>query len=95
MTVEVRIPTMLRTHTEGQALLRIDGGSVQEVVDALIKLYPGLETNLLAPEGGLHRFVNLYLNDEDIRYLDGIDTVVPDGSELTILPAVAGGAGAL
>ncbi|MGB2757799.1 MAG: ubiquitin-like small modifier protein 1 [Acidimicrobiia bacterium] len=91
MSVEVRIPTMLRTHTEGQALVRVEGATVSEVIGALVQQFPGLESNLLAPEGGLHRFVNIYVNDEDIRYLDGLATPVDDGSELTVLPAVAGG----
>lgn len=91
MSVEVRIPTMLRTHTEGQALVRAEGATVSEVIGALVQQFPGLESNLLAPEGGLHRFVNIYVNDEDIRYLDGLATPVDDGSELTVLPAVAGG----
>ena len=91
MSVDVRIPTMLRTHPAGQAMLRVEGTNVSEVVRALIAQFPGLESNLLDTEGGLHRFVNVYVNDEDIRYLDGLGTPVEDGAELTILPAVAGG----
>lgn len=91
MTVEVRIPTMLRPHTDGNALVRVDGATVNAVIRNIVTQFPGLESNLLDPEGGLHRFVNVYVNDEDIRYLEGVETVLDDGAEVTILPAVAGG----
>ena len=91
MSVEVRIPTMLRTHTEGQALVRVEGATVSEVIGALVQQFPGLESNLLAPEGGLHRFVNIYVNEEDIRFLNGKETSLKDGDEVSIVPAIAGG----
>ncbi len=91
MAVEIKIPTVLRAQADGQTSVAIDGRTVGEVFQALIARYPGLRANLLDDSGGLHKFVNVYKDDDDIRYLDGLDTKVNDGDELTILPAVAGG----
>jgi molybdopterin synthase sulfur carrier subunit len=91
MPVEVRLPTLLRTHTDGAAMVNADGATVGEVFGELVERYPGLAGQLLAEDGGLHRFVNVYANDEDIRYLDQLDTKVADGDVISILPAVAGG----
>jgi sulfur-carrier protein len=90
-TVSVRLPTVLRPAASGQSTVDATGDTVGEVVTSLIAAFPGLETNLLDDSGGLRRFVNVYLNDEDIRFLDGAGTKVGDGDELAILPAVAGG----
>ena len=85
------MPTVLRSHADGQASVTADGGTIGEVFQALIERYPGLRANLIADDGGLHKFVNVYVDDDDIRYLDGLNTVVPEGSTISILPAVAGG----
>ncbi len=91
MTVEVRIPTILRTYTEGAKAVPGAGGTLGELFADLDSRHPGLADRLV--EGGaLRRFVNVYLNDEDVRFLGGIDTPVADGDDVTILPAVAGGA---
>ncbi len=92
MPVEVRLPTVLRTHADGQPTVSVDGATVGEVFTALVEQYPGLRGNLLDDAGGLHKFVNVYKDDDDIRYLDGLDTKLSDGDVLSILPAVAGGA---
>jgi molybdopterin converting factor small subunit len=89
---DVRLPTVLRAQADGQANLTVDGATVGEVFQTLVTTYPGLRGNLLDDAGGLHKFVNVYKNDEDIRYLEGLDTKVDDGDVLSILPAVAGGA---
>jgi molybdopterin synthase sulfur carrier subunit len=91
--VNVRLPTILRTYAGGQTSVRAEGGTVGEVVDDVVRQFPGMAASLKSPEGGLHRFVNLYVNDEDVRYLDRLDTKVDDGDEVSIVPAVAGGAG--
>jgi molybdopterin synthase sulfur carrier subunit len=89
--VEVKLPTVLRSHAGGQASLAVDGATVGEVFSGLIDRYPGLRGNLLGDDGGLHKFVNVYKDDDDIRYLEGLDTKLSDGDVLSILPAVAGG----
>ena len=91
MPVEVKLPTVLRAQADGQASVTIDGATVGAVFTALVEQYPGLRGNLLGDDGGLHKFVNVYKDDDDIRYLDGLDTKVGDGDVLSILPAVAGG----
>jgi molybdopterin converting factor small subunit len=80
----------MRQHTEGQALVEVGGSSVKEALDGLGTKYPGI-TGRLFENGQVRRFVNVYLNDEDIRYLDNLQTAVKDGDELSIIPAVAGG----
>ncbi len=92
MPVEVKLPTVLRTHADAQATVSLDGATVGEVFTALVERYPGLRGNLLDDAGGLHKFVNVYKDDDDIRYLEGLDTKLADGDVLSILPAVAGGA---
>ena len=91
VTVSVRLPTVLRPAANGQTAVDASGSSVGEVVKSLITEYPGLETNLLDEAGGIRKFVNVYVNDEDIRFLDRLDTPVSEGDEVAILPAVAGG----
>jgi molybdopterin synthase sulfur carrier subunit len=90
MAVNIKIPTQLREATEGEAQARVDGDTVGEVLDALYERYGELRSRI-AEDGGLRRFVNVYVDGEDIRFLDGLDTPVEDGNEVTILPAVAGG----
>ncbi|HZU40519.1 MAG TPA: ubiquitin-like small modifier protein 1 [Solirubrobacteraceae bacterium] len=90
MPVTVRIPTQLREATGGESTAEVDGATVGEVLDALYDRYGELRTRI-AEDGGLRRFVNVYVGGEDIRFMDGLDTQVSDGDEITILPAVAGG----
>lgn len=90
MAVEVRIPTILRPYTGGEKLVTASGDSLGAVVSDLDAHYPGIGERLL-DESGLRRFVNIYLNDEDVRFLSGLETAVSDGDSITILPAVAGG----
>jgi MoaD family protein len=90
MAVSVKIPTQLRSATEGEATASVDGTTVGEVLDSLYERYGELRSRI-AEDGGLRRFVNVYVDGEDIRFLDGLDTAVKDGDEVTILPAVAGG----
>ena len=92
MAVDVKIPTVLRAQVDGQASVSVDGTTVGAAFDELIGRYPGVKANLIGDDGGLHKFVNVYVNDEDIRYLDKLDTVLGAGDVITILPAVAGGA---
>ena len=91
MSVEVRLPTILRPLANGQASVRADGATVGEVFGDLVRQFPGLEGRVITPDGALHKFVNVYLSDDDVRYLDGLDTKVSDDDEISILPAVAGG----
>ena len=90
MAVSVKIPTQLRSATDGDAQASVDGETVGEVLDSLYERYGELRSRI-AEDGGLRRFVNVYVDGEDIRFLDGLDTQVEDGGEITILPAVAGG----
>jgi len=91
VAVTVRLPTIMRTHAGGQSEVSAEGSTIGEVVDFLVREYPGTATHLKAPDGGVHKFVNVYLNDEDVRYLGKLDTPVKDGDQVSILPAVAGG----
>jgi sulfur-carrier protein len=91
MSVTVKIPTQLRAAAGGEAETEVEGATVQEVLDGLFERHDELRTRLYDEQGGLRRFVNVYVAGEDIRFLDGLSTQVADGSELTILPAVAGG----
>jgi MoaD family protein len=90
MSVTVKIPTQLRAATGGEATAEVDGSTVGEVLDALYDRYDELRSRI-AEDGGLRRFVNVYVGGEDIRFLEGLETPVSDGDEVTILPAVAGG----
>jgi MoaD family protein len=91
MAVTVKIPTQLRSATGGESVASVDGATVAEVLDALFAQFGELRERISDEQGGLRRFVNVYLAGEDIRFLDGVNTAVPDGAEVTILPAVAGG----
>ena len=91
MAVTVRVPTVMRTATDGAASVDVDGGTVAEIFTTLTTQYPGLKGQLVDDAGVLHKFVNVYRNDDDIRYLDQLDTKLVDGDTLSILPAVAGG----
>jgi MoaD family protein len=87
----VRIPPVLRPQTGGQPEVETSGSSVGEVLRALTAAYPDTEAKLFGEDGDLNRYVNVYLNDEDVRVLDGLDTAVADGDTVVILPAMAGG----
>lgn len=91
MAVEVRLPTVLRSHAGGASVVTLDGGTIGEVLGKLVAEYPGMAEQVWQEDGSLHKFVNIYVNDDDVRYLEGLETPVPDGSEISILPAVAGG----
>ncbi|MGP0030663.1 MAG: ubiquitin-like small modifier protein 1 [Acidimicrobiales bacterium] len=91
MAVEVRLPTVLRTHAGGAATVELSGDTLGDVLGQLVAEYPGLAGQVVQGDGSLHKFVNIYVNDDDVRYLQGLDTPVPDGAEISILPAVAGG----
>ncbi len=91
MAIEVRLPTVLRPAAGGQANVSVEGETIGEILKALAKDFPGLGTQVLSLDGSLHRFVNVYLNDDDVRYLDQLDTKVIEGDVISILPAVAGG----
>ena len=91
MPVDVRLPTILRPLAGGQAQVRAAGATIGEVFDDLVKQFPGLSDRLVTEDGALHKFVNVYVNDDDIRYLEQLDTEVSDGDVISILPAVAGG----
>ena len=90
MSVEVRIPTILRPYTGGDKVVSGDGADLRALIDDLDSRFPGIGERLV-DEQGLRRFVNVYLNDEDVRFLGGLDTAIADGDSVTILPAVAGG----
>ncbi|HVQ88324.1 MAG TPA: MoaD/ThiS family protein [Actinomycetes bacterium] len=92
MAVEVSIPTILRNFTSGAKSVDASGASLVELFADLDAQFPGLRERLV-DDSGLRRFVNVYLNDEDVRFLEGLETKVTDGDQVTILPAVAGGAG--
>jgi MoaD family protein len=89
----VKIPTVLRPQVGGNKEVEIGGSTVAEIVDALTAQYPSLRAQLLTDEGGLNRFVNVYVNGQDVRYLSGLDTAVADRDEVRLLPAMAGGSG--
>jgi molybdopterin synthase sulfur carrier subunit len=92
MPVQVKVPTLFREHVGGQAVVEADGGgTLREVLDVLEARYPGLKERIVTGNGGLHRFVNVYVNDEDVRFLGELDAAVADGDTVSILPAVAGG----
>ncbi len=91
MAVTVRIPTPLRTLTAEQDTVQADGGTVGAVIDDLQTKHPGLKARICDESGAVRRFVNFYVNDEDIRFKDGTETPVSDGDELSIIPAIAGG----
>ena len=90
MTVRVQLPVTLRVCAGGQASLELPGGTVAEVMGELAKAYPNLKSHLFNDSGSIRHFVNVYLNDEDIRYLKQTDTPVADGDVITVVPAVAG-----
>ena len=91
MTAVLRIPTVLRPAVGGQTTLEVAGTTIGEVLANLVAAHPTLEGQVLDAEGGLHRFLNIYVNDDDVRYIGGLNAPVADGDDITLLPAVAGG----
>ena len=93
MAVEVRIPTVFRKYTNQQSTVELEPGTIADLVESLEGRFPGMKGQLLTEDGDLHRFVNVYLNDEDVRYLDKLDTKASEGDVVSVLPSVAGGGG--
>ena len=91
MSITVRIPTPLRRLTQNLAEIETEGANIEGIIDNLEASYPGMKERLCDESGNIRRFVNIYLNDEDIRFLDGKATLVDDGAEISIIPAIAGG----
>jgi molybdopterin synthase sulfur carrier subunit len=91
VSVQVRLPTVLRPAAGGQATVEAEGETIGQVVEALVTRYPALAGQIVTEDGTLHKFVNVYKNDDDIRYLDKLDTKLGAGDVVSILPAVAGG----
>jgi sulfur-carrier protein len=92
MSIEVRVPTILRQYTGGQKVVSGSGDTIADLLADLDGQYPGLRGRLVTDEGALHKFVNVYINDEDVRFLGALDAKLNDGDTVTVLPAVAGGA---
>jgi sulfur-carrier protein len=92
MPVAVKIPTVFRKFTDNQSTVDLDPGTIADLIDQLDKRFPGMKEQLLTEAGELHRFVNVYVNDEDARYLEKLDTKVSEGDTVSLLPSVAGGA---
>ncbi|MGK5496816.1 MoaD/ThiS family protein [Streptomyces sp. URMC 125] len=91
MSVTVRIPTILRAYTGGQAEVSAEGATLAEVIADLEKNHQGISARVLDDSGKLRRFVNVYVDDDDVRFADGLQTATPDGAGVSIIPAVAGG----
>jgi MoaD family protein len=91
VSIQVRIPTVFRKFTGGQATAELEPGTIGDLINQLDESYPGFKSQVLADDGQLHRYVNVYVNDEDARYLDKLDTKVSDGDTVSLLPSVAGG----
>ncbi|MCA1705352.1 MAG: MoaD family protein [Actinobacteria bacterium] len=91
MPVEVRIPTVFRKFTGNEAVVAVDAGTIGDLLDQIEARWPGFKEQIMSDDGQLHRFVNVYVNDEDARYLDKLDTEVSEGDTVSLLPSVAGG----
>ena len=91
MSVSVRIPTILRTYTGGESEVKAEGATLTDVLDDLESNYTGIRARILDDAGDIRRFVNVYVGNDDVRFLDGLATATPDGAQLSIIPAVAGG----
>jgi molybdopterin converting factor small subunit len=91
MTVSVRIPTILRTYTGDQSQVSADGATLAEVLDSLESNHPGIKARVVDEQGALRRFVNIYVAEEDVRFASGLQTPTPEGTQVSIIPAVAGG----
>ena len=91
MSVSVRIPTILRTYTGGESEVSADGGTLAEVLDSLDGSYPGIKARILDDQGAIRRFVNVYVGNDDVRFLQALETSTPAGTQVSVIPAVAGG----
>jgi molybdopterin synthase sulfur carrier subunit len=91
LSVEVRIPTVFRKFTDDHPRLEVEAGTVSDVIRQIDARFPGFKDQVLTGDGDLHRFVNVYVNDEDARYIDALDTSVVEGDTVSLLPSVAGG----
>jgi sulfur-carrier protein len=91
MPVQIKLPTILRKHAGGEPRVDAEGTTLRELLSDLESRYPGITKNVVTEDGALHRFVNVYVNDEDVRYLGSLETAVVEGDTVSILPAVAGG----
>jgi molybdopterin synthase sulfur carrier subunit len=93
MSVTIKLPSILRKHAGGEAKVDAEGATLSDVLSDLETRFPGITKNVLSADGGLHRFINVYVNDEDVRYLGSLETTISQGDVISILPAVAGGRG--
>jgi len=91
MSVSVRIPTILRTYTGDESQVSAEGATLAEVLDSLDAAYPGIKARIVDEDGKLRRFVNVYVAEEDVRFSDGLQTPTPEGTQISVIPAVAGG----
>jgi molybdopterin synthase sulfur carrier subunit len=91
VSINVRIPTILRTYTQDQSQVAAEGATLTDVLDSLESSYPGIKARVVDEQGKLRRFVNIYVAEEDVRFSQGLDTPTPDGAQVSIIPAVAGG----
>ncbi len=91
MSVSVRIPTILRSYTGGESQVSADGATLADVLDSLESAHPGIKARVIDDNGALRRFVNVYVAEEDVRFSDGLQTPTPEGAQISIIPAVAGG----
>jgi molybdopterin synthase sulfur carrier subunit len=91
MSISVRVPTILRSYTGGAAEVSAEAGTLRDVLAALDAAYPGIAGRILDDSGQIRRFVNVYVGDEDVRFASGLDTPVPEGTQVSVIPAVAGG----
>lgn len=91
MSVSVRIPTILRSYTGGDAQVSAEGQTLSEVIDHLDAEYPGIKGRILDDQGAIRRFVNVYVGNDDVRFVDGLETPTQDGAKVSVIPAVAGG----
>ncbi|WUJ75057.1 MoaD/ThiS family protein [Kribbella soli] len=91
MSVSVRVPTILRPYTQGVSEVSAEGSTLTEVLDSLDASYPGIKGRVLDDSGELRRFVNVYVDDDDVRFANGLQTAIKDGGQVSIIPAVAGG----
>jgi sulfur-carrier protein len=91
MSASVRVPTILRTYTKGESEVSADGATLADVLDSLDSTYPGIKRRVIDEQGRLRRFVNVYVGSDDVRFSEGLATAIPDGAQVSIIPAVAGG----
>lgn len=91
MSIEIRVPTLLRRHVNNQSLITANGTTLREVLEDVGSTYPDFTGQLMTADGDLHKFLNIYVNDDDVRFTGKLDTQLKDGDSVTVLPAVAGG----